>query len=186
VESAPVFGSSENARDASDPLWLANQVSMVGTALAVPNRSQAWQWKHERLLIEEFAVVLTDGVTGALKDVTDRQRPDGSDTSSFPSGHASQAFTMARLASLNVDALPGLTRTWRISLKTTFTTLAAATAWSRVEGGKHYPSDVLVGAALGNFIAVLVHGTFLDPDSTTRISATLSRRECSFSIAFTF
>jgi len=32
-----------------------------------------------------------------------------------------------------------------------------------VEAGVHFPSDVLAGVALGNFIAASVHDTFLGP-----------------------
>jgi len=186
VDTTPVFGSSENARQASDTLWIATQLSMAGTALAVPNGDGPWQRKPERLVIEELAVLLAAGTTSAIKSLVDRERPDGSNDRSFPSGHASQSFTMARMACLNVDDLPAMSRVWRVSLKTTFTTIAATTAWSRVEGGKHYPSDVLVGAALGNFVAVFVHEAFLPADSKTSFNATLSRREMSFSIAFGF
>ena len=186
VENTPVFGSGENARQASDTFWIATQLSMAGTALAVPNGDGAWQRKPERLLIEELSVLLTAGTTSAIKSLADRERPDGSNDRSFPSGHASQSFTMARMACLNVDDLASLGRGWRITLKTTFTTFAAAAAWSRVEGGKHYPSDVLVGAALGNFVAVFVHDAFLPADAKTRFNATLSRSEVSFSIAFGF
>ena len=183
VENTPIFGSSENARAASDPLWVATQLSMAGTALAIPNRDGPWQRKSERLVVEELSVLLSAGATSAIKGLVDRERPDGSNTRSFPSGHASQSFTMARMACLNVDDLPGLSRGWRITLKSTFITLAGATAWSRVEGGKHYPSDVLVGAALGNFVAVFVHDAILPAASNTRFDATLSRRKISFSIA---
>jgi hypothetical protein len=154
VENTPIFGSDENARQASDTLWIATQLSMAGTALAVPSGNGAWEWKPERLLLA--------------------------------SGHASQAFTMARMACLNTDDLTGLSRGWRLTLKTTFTTLAGATAWSRVEGGKHYPSDVLVGAALGNFVAIFVHDAFLPAESNTRFNATLGSDEISFSVAFRF
>ena len=64
--------------------------------------------------------------------------------------------------------------------------IAAGTAWARVEGCKHYPSDVLFGAALGNFVAIFVHDAFLPADSITRFTATLSRKEVSFSVAFAF
>lgn len=186
VENAPVFGSGENARQASDTFWIATQLAMAGTALAVPNADGPWQRKPERLVIEELSVLLTAGTTSAIKSLTDRERPDGSNDRSFPSGHASQSFTMARMACLNVDDLPGLSRGWRITLKTTFTTMAGATAWSRVEGGKHYPSDVLVGAALGNFVAVFIHDAFLPADSKARFNATLSGEEISFAVAFRF
>jgi membrane-associated phospholipid phosphatase len=186
VENAPVFGSSENARSASDALWVATQLSMAGTALAVPNRDAAWQRKPERLLIDELAVALSAGTTGAVKSLVDRERPDLSNTRSFPSGHASQTATMARMACFSVDDLTGLSRGWRLTLKTGFTTLAGATAWSRVEGGKHYPSDVLFGAALGNFIAVFVHDAFLSEDSTVRFDARIERGGAALSVALSF
>jgi hypothetical protein len=34
-------------------------------------------------------------------------------------------------------------------------------AWARVEGAKHFPSDVLAGAALGYFITAFIHDAFL-------------------------
>ncbi len=36
-----------------------------------------------------------------------------------------------------------------------------ATARARIETGKHHPSDVLLGAVLGNFVAVFTTRTFL-------------------------
>jgi membrane-associated phospholipid phosphatase len=74
----------------------------------------------------------------------------------------------------------------RVTLKTSFRVIAAGTSWARVEGGKHYPSDVLFGAALGNFVAIFVHDAFLPADSKTRFNATLSRKEASFSVTFAF
>lgn len=38
-----------------------------------------------------------------------------------------------------------------------------ATAWARIEAGKHHPPDVLRGAALGNFVAIFTTRTFLHP-----------------------
>jgi membrane-associated phospholipid phosphatase len=186
VENAPIFGSSENARSASDALWMATQLSMAGTALAVPNGPGAWEQKAERLVLQELALVFNDGTTGAIKSVTDRTRPDGSNTSSFPSGHASQTAMMARMACFNLDDLSGLSRGWRLALKTTFSGLAGATAWSRVEGGKHYPSDVLFGAALGNFIAVFIHDAFLSEYPKVQFNARIERGAAAFSVALSF
>jgi membrane-associated phospholipid phosphatase len=186
VENTPVFGSTEDAIEASDNLKTVTTVAMVGTALAVPNGEGAWEWKPERLLLEFGAVQLNNVLTSGLKSATDRERPDGSDNRSFPSGHSSQAFTRATLACRNVDQIPSLSNGWRVTLKTSFRVIAAGTAWARVEGGKHYPSDVLFGAALGNFVAIFVHDAFLPADSITRFTATLSRKEVSFSVAFAF
>jgi len=186
VENTPLFGSTERALEASDNLKTVTTVAMVGTALAVPNGDGAWEWKPERLLLEVGAVQLNNVLTSGLKSVTGRERPDGSDDRSFPSGHASQAFTRATLSCRNVDLMPSLANGWGLALKTSLRVIAAGTAWARVEGGVHYPSDVLFGAALGNFVAVFVHDAFLPAGSNTRFSATLGREEVSFSVAFNF
>jgi undecaprenyl-diphosphatase len=60
-------------------------------------------------------------------------------TSSFPSGHATAAFTAA--AFFSEDASPVATVAWY--------TLAAAVAASRVYVRLHHASDVVAGAALG-------------------------------------
>ena len=186
VENTPVFGSTENASDASDYLRTSTTVAMVGTALAVPNADGPWERKPERLILEVGAVQLNNIATSILKSVTDRERPDGADDQSFPSGHASQASVHATLACRNVDQIPGLSKGWRTTFKTSFRVLAAGTAWARVEAGKHYPSDVLFGSALGNFVAVFVYDAFLPADTTTRVDLTLSRKEVSFTLAFSF
>ena len=45
---------------------------------------------------------------------------------------------------------------------------ATAVGWARVEGEKHFPSDVLAGAALGYFLNAFVHDAFLGLPEDTR------------------
>jgi membrane-associated phospholipid phosphatase len=59
---------------------------------------------------------------------------------SFPSGHAANAFAVAHVIA---DEYPG----WKVKLAVY--SLAAATGFERVAGREHFPSDVLVGGALG-------------------------------------
>jgi membrane-associated phospholipid phosphatase len=185
VDNTPLFGSAEDAGKASDYLLAGTNLSMVGTALAVPNGPGAWEFKLERVVLEELGVLLTAGLTDVLKDVTGRERPDGANDRSFPSGHTSQAFTASTLAGRNVDQLK-LSKSGRLALKSTFTAMAAATAWARVEAGVHYPSDLFAGAALGNFIAIFIHDAFLPADSETQLSAFIDRREVALSVSFRF
>jgi hypothetical protein len=58
----------------------------------------------------------------------------------------------------------------RSSAQLALTALAAGTAWARIEAGQHYPTDVLAGAALGNFIAILIHDAFLSQDVRSEFS----------------
>ena len=38
-----------------------------------------------------------------------------------------------------------------------------------MEAQEHYPTDVLMGAALGNFIAILVHDAFLGTNNNMHV-----------------
>jgi YegS/Rv2252/BmrU family lipid kinase len=65
-------------------------------------------------------------------------------TTSFPSGHAASAFAFAVAASRELPPAAVL-----------LVPLAAAVSYSRVYVGVHYPSDVLLGAALGTGAGML-------------------------------
>ena len=74
---------------------------------------------------------------------------------SFFSGHSSAAFATAALMSTIYTDLHGRTRAsyalWAGSMS-----VAALTGYARVKAGQHYPTDVLVGAAVGTAIGWLV------------------------------
>jgi membrane-associated phospholipid phosphatase len=78
----------------------------------------------------------------AMKYAVERLRP-GFGVHSFPSGHASIAFTGATLIERNSGELLGIPAY----------ALAAFTGFERVEAGRHFPSDVLAGAAIGTLSA---------------------------------
>ncbi|HTM57612.1 MAG TPA: phosphatase PAP2 family protein [Candidatus Udaeobacter sp.] len=85
-------------------------------------------------------------VEGA-KRIAGRTRPDGEQkrsNSSFPSSHAANAFALAVILSR---------RWWRAA--PLFFLLAALVAFARVYLNRHYPSDVVAGAALGAGLAWL-------------------------------
>ncbi|MCB0765941.1 MAG: phosphatase PAP2 family protein [Flavobacteriales bacterium] len=74
---------------------------------------------------------------------------------SFPSGHATAAFSMCFALAILVDR-----GTWSLVLGV----LAAVLAYSRVYLSQHFTEDILAGAALGTLIA---HGVYLWLDHTS-------------------
>lgn len=86
---------------------------------------------------------------------------------SFPSAHSSTAFNYAAVGREVVSTM-GFNSWAQTGLNATFNTLA--TAWARVEGGVHYPSDVLAGAALGNFFGMFVYELMLGPKKTFQLT----------------
>jgi len=163
AEHTPVFGSQTGAKRASDHLRGATGVAYLITAMTTPGGEEPKEWtaaKFKGIAAGAVALSLTHEVTGILKHETDRTRPDSSDDRSFPSGHASIAAAFSTLASRNLESLP-LSHKNRIFLRAGFTTLAAGTAWARIEGKQHYPSDVLAGYAIGHFISAFINDAFL-------------------------
>ncbi len=74
-----------------------------------------------------------------LKYAVGRERPNGADNHSFPSGHTITAFCFA----------PVVTRYWGWEAGVPAYLFGVVTGLARVEGYHHYLSDVLAGATLG-------------------------------------
>ena len=174
-EHTPLFGSVERAQRASDVLRNALHVEVLVSALATPSGTKPQEWTYAKvkgLGGELLALGATIGVTDLLKTTTDRMRPDRRDSRSFPSGHASGAFAAATLANRNLKVLR-LPAWAKQSLSVGNLVLASGTAWARVEGGRHFPSDVLAGAAIGHFLSAFIHDAVLGLPDTFSIGVAL-------------
>jgi hypothetical protein len=162
-DNTPLFGSQDCAGKASDNLRDASEVCWITTIILAPSGDDIGQMLTAKLkgsAVEVAAVYTTKNLTVALKRATERERPNGMDDKSFPSGHTSSAFIYSSLARTNLDWFDmndGVRKTLQYGL----TTVAAGTGWARIEAGVHYPSDVLFGAALGNFLSVFFTRAFL-------------------------
>lgn len=167
-ENTPVFGSQRAAEDWSDHLRNAAAVAHIATLAATPSGEEPREWfinKSKGTLVYLAALGSTGVVTRAMKRTLDRDRPNGADDQSFPSGHTSMATVHTRLASRNLRAL-SMSEGARISLDVGLYALSVGTAWSRIEAGWHYPSDTLFSMALGNFVASFANDAFLGLDET--------------------
>jgi len=86
------------------------------------------------------AQILTELLVEPLKFATRRERPDGSNRMSFPSGHAAVTFAGATVVERHLG--------WRKSLLGY--AIASYVASSRLHDNRHYLSDVVFGAAVGS------------------------------------
>ncbi|MBX5439005.1 MAG: phosphatase PAP2 family protein [Thermoflavifilum sp.] len=128
----------------------------IPVSLALPLGVTGWAlMHHDSLQIAQGAEMtaswcLAAGFTLSLKTLIHRPRPfitypdiqhlQNDTDGSFPSGHTSVAFSLATSLTLQHRRWYVLVPAW---------TWAAAVAYSRLDLGMHYPSDVLAGMAIG-------------------------------------
>jgi membrane-associated phospholipid phosphatase len=119
--------------------------------------------RRETGLLSGEAAADAVAVTSVLQFAFGRQRPQVGDSAggfwrggtSFPSDHSAAAWAMA---SVIAHEYPGpLTKLLVYGL-------AAAVSASRVTGQDHFPSDVLVGCAIGWFVGQRVYRAHHDPE----------------------
>jgi len=84
-------------------------------------------------------LIVAESLTVVVKLAVPRNRPDGTSRFSFPSSHASGSFALAAVTAHYYGAKAGIP----------LYALASLIALSRVTYGKHFPTDVLVGATIG-------------------------------------
>jgi len=166
-KSTPIFGSQRNAGNVSDDLLKAAGAIWVVSGVAAPGGDTVEDWstsKSKGFALETGAGILMREAVGYSKSASDRTRPNGYGTGSFPSAHASGTALYATLTSKNLEAF-GWSDSAMIASRLGLGVLTAATAWARVEANQHYPSDVLAGIAIGHFFGGFFTDAFLGMDN---------------------
>lgn len=123
---------------------------VLGSALLLPasiiiTSKAAGESNREMLEKLEFAVsvLVANGVTTIiLKELIGRERPNGRNYRSMPSGHTSQSFAVAAVANELYGNKVGAAAFL----------IAGLVAISRINDNEHYLSDVIVGAGIGTAI----------------------------------
>jgi hypothetical protein len=149
----PVFGSAKQADQASSDLNIALNLAAVASSVFAP--LPGTNSRQQEMASDGLALVAASGATAVAKHAINRERPDDSGNDSFPSGHTAQAFAAARVLRDNLQGY-GFSARNEHWLDAGVYTAATATGWARIEAGEHHPSDVFMGAALGNFMVVWV------------------------------
>jgi membrane-associated phospholipid phosphatase len=149
----------------SPTLSRGSDVLVVALGLGTVAATVAGDRSHRELVSALQAGLWAEGATEMLKTTVGRERPvlytaAGADVAtvpdnlrSLPSGHTAVAFSLATslwLAERDIHGRPGLVG-WLGVLG------ATGVAVLRVAAGKHFPSDVVVGAAVGTASSLVVH-----------------------------
>ncbi len=120
-----------NSDDLASALRIALPAAAAGTSLWKSDYDGLWQFG--------LSFAASSATTLVLKSAVDAERPDGSDNDSFPSGHATNAFSAAAY----------LQRRYGWAYGAPAYALASWTAVSRVNTGDYHWADMLAGAAIG-------------------------------------
>lgn len=108
--------------------------------------------KDRSIILATSYLLMTGSVTG-LKSLTKIERPDGSANNSFPSGHTATAFSGAEFLwqeYKDVNIWYGISGY----------AVAAGTGFFRIYNGRHWLSDVAMGAGIGIMSTKIAYWTF--------------------------
>jgi len=142
--------------DTSDPIRTAGDIGQIATplyGLYLTHQNSDTKGRSQ-FCKSSLATMLT---THFLKKTIDKNRPDGTNNNSFPSGHTSAAFSGATFIHMRY----GLKIAWPTYL------LASFVGYSRIYAKKHYFEDVLAGAILAGINSWIFSSPLLKHTKTT-------------------
>ena len=187
-KKTPIFGSQESAARYSDYLSYFSRVVYWTSALFAPGGENFGEWTYSKIKgysIGILAYHANKHSTDYIKIESHRLRPDRSNYRSFPSGHTSKSAVYYTLAIRNLESFPRLLN-YKTEIHTGFTFLTAVTAWARIEAKRHYPTDVLFGAALGNFLGSFINDAFIGIEHSHDLDINLSNNKNSLMLNLTY
>lgn len=120
-------------------LLLAPLGLMYGMKSFGYNSQSTWT---EILILSSASLIIKEIIVYPTKIIIARERPDGSEHNSFPSGHTATAFACAHLLHREYGELSP----W---ISVAGYSMAGITGMTRVLNNRHWLSDVLFGAGIG-------------------------------------
>jgi membrane-associated phospholipid phosphatase len=175
----PVFGSQSNADNFSDYTLYFSRMVYYSSVFLTPGGNNVDVWivsKIKGAAIGLASTQLNEKGVSYIKHEGDRLRPDKTDYLSFPSGHTSKVAVHNMLTLRNLENTSFCTCA-KTGLHIGISSITFATAWSRIEANRHYPTDVLIGAAIGNFLGSFIHDAFIGIDHNHEIDFSFSTIE---------
>jgi membrane-associated phospholipid phosphatase len=154
------LGWSDTFETAGGPLYSTLFVAGMFTAGRFTSGTRFRAMTYDML----DAAVVNFTYNSVLKVAVGRERPNGQDNKSFPSGHTSNAFALATVAQRHYG--------WKIGIPSYG--LAGLMGISRIHQDKHWLSDVVAGATLGYISGRTVTRVNSQSEHATRASWNLS------------
>lgn len=162
-DTQPIFGkdaaaASSELRDSATNIYY---ISVVLT----PGSSKPAEWlidKAKGITVGAATYALTSEITDLAKERVGRERPNKENTRSFLSGHTTSTATNFSLTDANMRSME-INEDAKENISYGLYGATILSAWSRVEAGAHYPSDVLASMALSNFATIFMYNSFLTP-----------------------
>jgi len=174
-DRAQIGNHDTRANDQSDYTLSAATAYPLAVAFAFQPSGTRASGTLRRSAVYTEAVLIGEGICSVIKKSADRPRPytylpvgqrpgdPGYDVTksdafqSMPSGHSTGAFCGAAFAMTdNLLSRPQAGWLERAGVPFAGGVLAGMTAAMRVEAGKHFPSDVIVGGSIGTACGVAV------------------------------
>ena len=138
INPTPGVGWGHALSTAGGPVWSSVFVASLFTAGRISKNTRFRAASYDLL----DAAVINVVYFQSIKAIAKRERPDGSNNGSFPSGHTSNAFALATVVERHYG--------WKIGIPAYL--IAGAIGASRLKQDVHYFSDVMAGATLGYIV----------------------------------
>lgn len=191
VQQKAIYTTPKNTSYWSDHLNQILLYEMYASILltpSVPEDDSLTKYAMSKVkggLVVNFASSSSRYTRDVLAKFFKRERPNQIDNKSFPSGHSAEAGSRNMLISKNLatmDIHPNL----KTGIEVVNTGMASATLWARLEGERHYPSDVLAGYAVGSFVAGFVFDSLMNMDEGEQLSVLPMKDQVSLQYGWRF
>lgn len=175
VEEKAVFTTPKNTSYWSDRLNQILLYEMYASILFTPSMNEDKSLTQYAISKAKggFVVNMASSSSHWTRDMLakyfKRERPNHIDNLSFPSGHSAEAGSRNMLISKNLDTMD-MNPYLRTGIKVVNTGMATGTLWARLEGERHYPSDILAGYAVGSFVAGFVFDSLMNLEEGEQFS----------------
>jgi membrane-associated phospholipid phosphatase len=167
---------------------------LVSTSLNLFTNVNITSDDYKRIFVFYKSLVYTHTLTEYIKGFVKRERPDGSDTKSFISGHTSTTFATVTFLYRELNDIydnwtftkndPTLKTIMKISTFSLMYGWAGYVGYSRIRDNKHYLTDVIGGAAVGTLISYFLYDLYFDDEPSFFNNFSLGTQNNNFALSF--